>query len=193
MTVYRDESSLKLLLGATGLLCTSCCNVIPSVCDVCDDWQPTTIQLNLSGFVDVNPTICTADVGNSVTLFPGGTSALLNGDHTLEHISDCLYRKDIVVDYEHDYWTITLCTGAKVGVRSHTFLRLTANGAATGVVITVQWLAPDQSIVFIGTLLYTGDDVCFDTANTVDNTRSGGPCSDGGGLEVGTGTVGVTL
>ena len=27
MTVYRDSSSLKLLLGVTGLLCTSCCGL----------------------------------------------------------------------------------------------------------------------------------------------------------------------
>ena len=44
------------------------------------------------------------------------------------------------------------------------------------------WMA----MVFSGDIIYTGDDVCGDTDNTVNNESATGPC-------IGTGTVGIDI
>lgn len=193
VTAAWDTSNLVALYN-NGKQCTSCCNTIPAVCEFCVGFQPATVRLTFSDCVDVNPAICTTAPGpTEVALFPGGTAGLLNGEHILPFVSGCLYRKDVVQAYEFDYWTVTPCTGPKVGIREHTILRITANGTGAGVLVIAQWLIPYQTVAFQGTILYTGDDVCFDTENTVNNIITGNPLSELGGVSVGTGIAGITV
>ncbi len=54
MTIYRDSSSLKLLLGVSGLLCTTCCGRQEDMC--CPGWgpgnTPTVYNVTISGVQD---------------------------------------------------------------------------------------------------------------------------------------------
>ena len=191
--VIRDSSGISKL-------CSTCCNTIPSVCAVCSGTQPATLNLNLSNFVDANPAICTTATlfsgANRWAHFPIGTAALLNGSHILPHISGCIYQKTIAVSYTPDLFSDNICT-IDVSDRVLAFLHLRALGQLFNVGVNIWYqvnLSAAQEAVFTGNIFYVGDEVCFDVANTVNNTWDRGPCkTDGIGGAVATGTAGISL
>ena len=81
MAVYRDESSLKLLLGSGGLLCTSCCP--PDTCGGFGNTLDLTVAgLTLCGSTSYHGNCGLADPYNASSELgnPNGTFRLTSGD-----------------------------------------------------------------------------------------------------------------
>ncbi len=199
-----DTSNLAALTK-DGVQCETCCaplpdpNTMPSECGDCAVTQPLALRLSFSGFTDANPTVCTFAGGVGQSKFSGGTAAVLNGNSfILPHVSGCSYRLDIDVGITYPLWE---GGGACVDPESpgspftNTFMRFQAVDIGTGVQVSIMYLPVRQLVIFTGVIPYTGGDVCFDTANTVNNTLIGGPCSLEGLSVVlpATGIVGIDI
>ncbi len=186
--VFRDSAG-------NSKLCTTCCfpGQIPTVCDACDnEFMPAKILIVLAGFVDADPDACLeADGVNRFGKFPTGTAAVLNGVHIADHggfiATDCGYSIGIEVDdYDRDTWGQSDCTGVGPIVRSSSELRIRAIASTGfGIDIDVFYRTPHQQTVFVGDILYAGEDSCFDIIDSAidpiaTNQHIGGPVNGTG-------------
>lgn len=161
-------------------LCSTCCGQIPSVCGFCQDTQPAIVQINFSDFVDVGSSTCVVRLaGFAWAKYPIGIAALLNGLHDLDHISGCLYHKNIGIDYDFTGYTNNDCSAGASGENA-TILRIAAAAFVDHVQVTATFSSGSGSTIFNGFIFYDSGESCLNSENAANNEFVGGPCASGG-------------
>jgi len=164
-------------------------NVMVSECAHCVGTQPAWINITFTGLADIG---CCDGAGGVADDDYAGFAAAANGTFKVLHLSGCIYQTDFSVmgdAISHEYHsTDGSCTGLSKTFDEFEYLRITVTLEADGISIaaftwTDEYGGPLVAI-FVGKILYTGDDECGDTSNT-ENTNDITDCEGVGTLGYG--------
>ncbi len=201
--LQRDPSTLKLMRdAATGKLMRAISSsTIPSECFWCDTLMPASIRVILSGFTD-----CSCAPLGGVYVKTSNIGSEINANWNVYHSSGCVYQTDFDVNLgPYLFYISEGCPDDPYDTMYFDKLRIRVTATETGVDFQF-WIRQSESLIWyklffndectdsrVFSIVYTGDDVCLNTENTVENDLTA--CVNGACISLGgcTGIISIEL